>query len=73
MSEPKPDTMLLMGNIHTSGECITMRAALDNLEDVLGVFERFLQATGFVLDGELVIMSHTLHDTPEAPSTSSIN
>lgn len=73
MSEPKPDTMLLMGNIHTSGECITMRARLDNLEDVLDVFERFLQATGFVLDGQLVIMSETLHGTPEAPGTTSIN
>jgi len=69
MSEPKPDTMLLMGNIHTSGECITMRAKLDNLEDVLGVFERFLQATGFVLDGSLVIMENELIGVDTPPHT----
>ena len=71
--EPKPDTMLLLGNIHTSGECITMRAQMDNLDDVIGVFERFLIAVGFELDGQLVILCDPLHDTPEAPGSNAIN
>lgn len=73
MSVPKPDTMLLLGNIHTSGECVTMRAQMDNLDNVLDVFERFLTAVGFVLDGSLVIVCDELHDKPEAPGSNAIN
>ena len=56
MKELKPDTMLLMGNIHTTGECITMRAEMESLPQVLETLERFLRGCGFHFDGELDII-----------------
>ena len=56
MSEPQTDTMLLMGNIRTTGECITMRAEMESLPQVLETLERFLRGCGFHFDGELDII-----------------
>lgn len=56
MSEHKPDTMLLMANIHTTGECITVRTQMETLPQVLESLERFLRGCGFQFDGELDIV-----------------
>lgn len=56
MSEPQPDTMLLMGNIRTTGECITVRAEMQSLPQVLESIERFLRGCGYCFDGELDII-----------------
>ena len=73
MSDKKPDTMLLLGNIQTTGECITVRAELESLDKAIESFERFLRGCGFVFDGELVIMENTLDTRVDAPSSTSIN
>jgi len=56
MSESPPDTMLLMGNIRTTGESITVRAEMESLPQVLETIERFLRGCGYQFDGELDII-----------------
>ena len=52
MSEPKPDTMMLMANIYTTGECVTIRSEMCDLESVVATFERFLKSAGFDFPAE---------------------
>ena len=67
MTELKPDTMLLMGNIHSTGECITMRSQMDDVDEVVNTLNRFIKAVGFDTDGlRLVLADDELLMTIEA-------
>ena len=54
--EGKQDTMLLMGTIRSTGECITIQAEMNSLPQVLESIERFLRGCGFCFEGELDII-----------------
>ena len=54
--EGKQDTMLLMGTIRSTGECITVQADMNSLPSVLETLERFLRGCGFCFEGELNII-----------------
>lgn len=51
----KPDTMLLMANIHTTNETVSMRTEMHDLDEVLATLQRFLIAAGYQFEGDLII------------------
>lgn len=51
----KPDTMLLMANIHTTNETVSMRTEMHDLDEVLATLQRFLIASGYKFEGDLII------------------
>jgi hypothetical protein len=54
--EHKPDTMLLMANIHASNETVSVRSNMGTLPEVLESMERFLRGCGYQFEGELDII-----------------
>lgn len=51
----KPDTMLLMANIRTTNETVSMRTEMHDLDEVLATLQRFLIAAGYQFEGDLII------------------
>ena len=55
--EGKQDTMLLMANIRSANETISIRGNMNSLAETLDSMGRFLRAAGFVFEGNLSILT----------------
>jgi len=56
--EEPQDTLLLMANIRSTGECVSVRVGLDSFEQTLKVMERFLRGCGYYIEGELQVVPY---------------